>query len=62
VRYQGALYFLTRALTGEYIGITETADDHHTVAFGSLLLGEIDLQSNRFAGNVRWTSPVTPRL
>lgn len=61
VRYQGALYFLTRALTGEYIGITEATDDHHTVSFGPLLLGEIDLQTNRFEGNVRWTSPVTPR-
>jgi putative transposase len=60
-KHRGTWYFLTRALSGEEIALSETADDLLTVSFGPLLLGDLDLRLNRFTGNVRWGNPLTPR-
>jgi putative transposase len=52
--------FLSRNLAGDYIGLTETADDQLTLAYGALLLGEFDLPTKRFTTHLRWTSAPTP--
>jgi putative transposase len=59
---RGGVYFLSRAFEGENVGLSETGDDLLTVAFGPLQLGDIDLRTNRFTGNVRWAALLTPRL
>lgn len=61
ISVRSAVISLSGNLAGEYVSLTETTDDCLTVAYGSLLLGDLTLAPLRFTANVRWVSPLTPR-
>ena len=57
IKLHGTRLFLSTALAGEEIGVTQTGDATLTLAFGPLALGEFDLAAGRFTPHVRWTGP-----
>jgi transposase InsO family protein len=55
IKWRAQPIFLSTNLAGEYVGLTETPEDCLTIAYASLVLGDIDLHTNRFTPRVRWT-------
>jgi putative transposase len=54
IKWRNHPVFLSHNLAGQYVGLTATAADLTTIAYGSLALGEFDPHLNRFIPRVRW--------
>jgi hypothetical protein len=50
IKWQGKFLFLSEALTGERVGLEETADGVWTVYFGPLLLARFDEKERKLYG------------
>jgi transposase InsO family protein len=50
IKWQGELLFLSEALSGERVGLEETADGVWTVYFGTLLLARFDEKERKLYG------------
>lgn len=57
IKVHGTRLFLSTALAGEEVGLTQQQDAMLTIAYGQLALGEFDLTVGRFTPCVRWTGP-----
>jgi len=55
IKWRAEPLFLSTNLRGEYVSLTEGADDIFTIAYGSMELGELDCITKRFTPCVRWT-------
>ena len=55
IKWRNQLLFLSSNLAGDYVSLTEGEADIFTIAFGSLQLGNLDSNTNRFTPTVRWT-------
>jgi transposase InsO family protein len=49
--------FLSEVLQGEYVGLTETANDELLITFGPLVLGTYSLSLYTFTEQLAWTPP-----
>ena len=49
-------HFLSKNLAGEYIGLIENDAELITISYGTLELGVLDLELNRFTPRLRWHS------
>ncbi len=54
IKWQNNAIFLSTNLAGEYVGITESEADLFTIAYGKLVLGDFNPDTNRFIPGVRW--------
>jgi transposase InsO family protein len=54
VKWRNQAIFISSNITGQYVGITEAEGSSFTISYGSLALGEIDLETKRFTPRVRW--------
>lgn len=54
IKWRNTAFFLSSNLSGAYVGLTHTAADLVTVAYGSLAMGELDPHHLRFIPHVRW--------
>jgi len=54
IKWRNHTVFLTRSLAGEYVALTETADDLLTITYGALALGELEPARAHFTPLVRW--------
>ena len=54
IKWAGELIFVSQALIGETIGVSETEDGHWLVRFADVELGLIERDSNRMR---RFTAP-----
>jgi hypothetical protein len=57
IKVHGTRLFLSTALAGEEVGLTQQQDAMLTIAYGQLALGEFDLTVGRVTPCVRWTGP-----
>jgi len=55
IKWRGHPLFLSGNLAGDYVSLTEGADDIFTIAYGSLELGDFDSNTKRFSPRVRWS-------
>ena len=61
--WQGKPVWLTSMLAGQDVGLEEIDRDHWTVAFGPLILGDLNPHTRVLVPAVRWAptpSPLTP--
>jgi transposase InsO family protein len=56
-KWKSENHFLTKSLSGQYIGLVENAADLVVISFGALELGVLDLELNRFTPRLRWHGP-----
>lgn len=57
IKWQTAAIFLSTVLGGEYVALTETANDEWTITFGPLTLGVYSRASLAFTEDLAWTAP-----
>lgn len=50
--------FLSEVLHGEYVGLTETAEDEWTISYGPLALGTFSVARDCFTEHLAWTAPI----
>ena len=50
IKWQGQFLFLSEALSGERVGLEETADGIWSLYFGTLLLARFDEQERKLYG------------
>ena len=55
IKWRNQEIFLSTNVAGDYVGISETADDRFVISYGALELGHIEAETNRFIPAVRWT-------
>jgi putative transposase len=55
IKWRNQLIFLSSNLSGDYVGILESQGDRFIVSYGSLQLGHIEADTNRFIAHVNWT-------
>ncbi|HEY0996483.1 MAG TPA: IS481 family transposase [Gemmatimonadaceae bacterium] len=58
ISWRGVPLFLSKVLTGEYVGLYESAEGVWTVTYGPLTLGTYDESLMQFLDSVSWTAPV----
>lgn len=56
INWRRTVFFLSTVLVGEYVSLTETADDEWTIAFGPLTLGIFSAATLQFTDALAWTS------
>lgn len=54
IKWRGQALFLSGNLAGDYVSLSEGEHDIFTIAYGSLELGDLDSNTNRFTPRVRW--------
>lgn len=54
IKWRTNKVFISSNIAGQYVGITEAEGSLFTISYGSLALGEIDLETCRFTPRVRW--------
>jgi transposase InsO family protein len=54
IKWRSHPIFLSGNLWGEEVGLTEIDNDSMQIRYAALILGELDLHTNRFTPNVRW--------
>ena len=55
VKWKNNPIFISTNIAGQYVGITPAEGSSFTISYGSLALGEIDLEAKRFTPRVRWS-------
>lgn len=55
IKWRNHEIFLSTNICGDYVGIVENEDDRFMISYGSLQLGHIEAETNRFMPAVRWT-------
>lgn len=58
ISWGGTPLFLSKVLTGEFVGLHERAEGLWTVSFGPLTLGTYDESLMHFLDEVSWTAPL----
>jgi transposase InsO family protein len=54
IKWRNSPFFLSSNLVGQYVALSEGADDMITVSYGNLELGAIDPELNRFKPALKW--------
>ena len=58
IKWRNQAIFLSSNLAGDYVGLTETAQDIFTISYGELELGGFDSNTNRFTPHVKWSTEI----
>jgi putative transposase len=54
IKWRNNPIFISQNVAGQYVGISEEEGALFTISYGSLALGEFDLDASRFIPRVRW--------
>jgi transposase InsO family protein len=60
IKWHDTPIFVSRNLSGDYVGLTERAQDILVIQYGQLILGDYDPHLHRFTAHPRWLSDSTP--